>query len=87
MNTSGSSAPAGLARAVNAWYADGFIWVELADGRRVGFPPEKFPRLRAAAPADLSKVRVEARGKALRWEELDEDLSVDGILVGRWWST
>jgi len=74
-------------RAVRAWYADGFIWIELEDGRRVGFPPAKFPRLQNADPADLAGVRIEARGKALRWEKLDEDLSVEGILAGRWWTS
>ena len=74
-----------IAHATKAWYADGFVRIELEDGRRVGFPPDKFPRLRTASPADLAKVRVEANGKALRWEGSDEDLTVEGILAGRWW--
>ncbi len=59
------------------------VWVELADGRHVGVPAAKFPRLRNARAEALAKVRVEARGKALRWEELDEDLTVEGIVAGR----
>jgi len=49
----------------------------------LGFPEEKFPRLRSASDELLAQVRIEARGKALRWEELDEDISVAGILAGR----
>lgn len=60
------------------------VWVELEDGREIGFPADKFRRLRDASDELLAKVRVEARGRALRWEELDEDLSIEGILAGRW---
>jgi len=79
-----STADTQTARAVRAWVAGGKVWVELDDGREVGFPPDRFERLRGATDELLAKVRIEARGRALRWEELDEDLSVAGILAGRW---
>ena len=72
------------ARAVRAWVAAGKVWVELEDGREVGFPPDRLLRLRDVSDELLAKVRIEARGRALRWEELDEDLSIEGILAGRW---
>ena len=50
----------------------------------MGFPADKFRLLRNATEESLAKVRIEARGKALRWEELDEDLTVGDILAGRW---
>lgn len=85
MSTSGSNpAATQTARAVRAWVEGGKVWVELDDGREVGFPAAKYRRLRDADEGQLSKVRIEARGRALRWEELDEDLSIDGILAGRW---
>lgn len=71
------------ARAVSAWVSKRQVWVELADGRQIGFPADKYRRLRDAPDDLLAKVRIEARGTALRWEELDEDLTVDGILAGR----
>jgi hypothetical protein len=80
MSTSGRPATNTDIRATRAWYADGFVWVELDDGRQLGFPPSQFRRLQGATPELLAKVRVEARGRALRWEELDEDLSVDGLV-------
>ncbi len=58
------------------------VWIEWEDGRQVGVPTARFPRLPNATEADLAKVRVEARGKALRWKKLDEDLPVDGIVAG-----
>lgn len=84
MSTSAHQPTKTEARATRAWCDGGFIWVELADGRRVGFPPDRFPRLRGADADALARVKVEARGRALRWEELDEDVSVEGILAGRW---
>jgi len=83
MNTSPSPVASAPARAMRAWCERGMVWIELADGRQVGVPTTKFPRLRNASDRDLAKVRVEARGKALRWEELDEDLLVEGIVAGR----
>lgn len=71
-------------RAVRAWVRDRKVWIELEDGRGVGFPAANYWRLREAGDDALSKVRIEARGRTLRWEELDEDLTVGGILAGRW---
>ena len=70
--------------ATRAWVANRKVWVELEGGREIGFPADKFRRLRDASDELLAKVRIEARGRALRWEELDEDLSIEGILAGRW---
>lgn len=85
MSTSVSpDAPIQTPRAVRAWAAGRKVWIELDDGREIGFPSERFRRLRSASDADLAEVRIEARGLALRWERLDEDLTVDRILAGRW---
>ena len=72
------------ARAIRAWIRESKVWIELDDGREIGFPADKFPRLARADVESLAKVEIQARGTALRWEELDEDLSIDGILAGRW---
>jgi hypothetical protein len=84
MSTSHNIASPTTARAVRAWVESRTIWVQLDDGRTIGFPAEKYRLLKNAKDEDLAKVRIEARGRALRWEELDEDLSIDGILAGRW---
>ncbi|NTW55118.1 MAG: DUF2442 domain-containing protein [Chlorobaculum sp.] len=59
------------------------IFPELADGRIIGFPADRFRILKAASDDELKKVTVEVNGFALRWEELDEDLTVEGIVAGR----
>lgn len=85
MNTSGSNTTlTGTARAVAVRVEQRKVWIELDDGRTIGFPANKFRRLRHADDELLSGVRIEVHGRALRWEELDEDLSIDGILAGRW---
>ena len=59
------------------------ICLELADGRHVSFPAEKYPLL-AGAPQDLlAKATLRLNGLALRWEELDEDIWVDDAVCGR----
>lgn len=85
MSTSGNPGTSTMpARAIRVWVDGRKVWIELDDGREIGFPADKFRRLRDASDTLLAKVRIEARGKALRWEELDEDLTVQGILAGRW---
>ncbi|HMN74001.1 MAG TPA: DUF2442 domain-containing protein [Rhodoblastus sp.] len=62
-------------------FDDDLMWVELSDGRTLGVPLAWFPRLLHATPAQ--RLRFEISKKGLHWEELDEDISVDGLLAGR----
>jgi len=69
--------------AVRAWADGRMVYVELHDGRIVGFPADRFRILAAASDEQLGKVQIELNGYALRWEELDEDITVPGIVAGR----
>jgi hypothetical protein len=69
--------------AVRAWTEGRTVFVELHDGRIVGFPANRFRILASATDDQLAQVRLELDGYALRWEELDEDLTVPGIVAGR----
>jgi hypothetical protein len=69
--------------AVRAWADGRTIYVELHDGRTIGFPADRFRLLASASEAQLASVRIELNGYALRWEELDEDITVPGIVAGR----
>lgn len=69
--------------ALRAWAEGRMIYLELTDGRIVGFPADRFRILKAASEEKLKKVTVEVNGYALRWEELDEDITVDGVVAGR----
>lgn len=69
--------------AIRAWAEGRTVFLELHDGRIFGFPASRFRRLRDASDADLKKVTIEVAGAALRWEQLDEDLTVRGVVTGR----
>lgn len=58
------------------------IYLELTDGRIIGFPASRFRRLRDASDQELAQVRLELQGHALRWEAIDEDVTVPGIVAG-----
>jgi hypothetical protein len=57
------------------------MWVDLSDGRTLGVPLAWFPRLLNAAPNQREQVELSRLG--LHWEELDEDISIPGLLAGR----
>jgi Protein of unknown function (DUF2442) len=57
------------------------MWVDLSDGRNLGVPLAWFPRLLRATPAQRQSVEISRVG--LHWEEIDEDISVAGLLAGR----
>ena len=68
--------------ALRAWIEGRNVFVELHDGRIFGFPAARFRRLRDASDEDLKKVKIELGGAALRWEEIDEDITVRGVVAG-----
>ncbi|MDX5362793.1 MAG: DUF2442 domain-containing protein [Pseudazoarcus pumilus] len=57
------------------------MWVELQDGRVIGVPLAWFPRLLNASAEQRARFELSPGG--LHWEELDEDISVAGLLAGR----
>jgi hypothetical protein len=57
------------------------MWVELTDGRTLGVPLAWFPRLFKASAVQRAKVEISRTG--LHWEELDEDISIAGLIAGR----
>jgi len=57
------------------------IVLELTNGYLFGFPIRAIPALKAATEAQLSQVEVDPSGGALRWADLDVDLSVPGLIL------
>jgi hypothetical protein len=57
------------------------MWVDLTDGRTIGVPLAWFPRLLRATPAERERVELSRVG--LHWEDIDEDISIAGLLAGR----
>jgi hypothetical protein len=62
-------------------FDDDSMWVELSDGRTLGVPLAWFPRLLRAMPQQRLAYDISRNG--LHWEELDEDISIAGLLEGR----
>ena len=68
--------------AIRAWVTGRTVFIELTDGRQIGFPAARFKLLRDASDEQLRRVMLRLNGTALRWEELDEDITVSGITNG-----
>lgn len=70
-------------RASEAFVEAGFVCIRLEDDREIRFPASKNRRLRNAPPEQLANIELICNGTALHWPDLDEDLSVLGIIEGR----
>ena len=69
--------------AIRAWAEKRMIYIELTDGRIIGFPANRFKLIQAEASEEkLQEVTLRLNGYALRWESLDEDITVPGVVAG-----
>ena len=68
--------------AIRVWIEGRMIMLELTDGRIFGFPADRFKLLRNATDVQLREVSLRLNGFALRWETLDEDITVPGVVAG-----
>jgi hypothetical protein len=57
--------------------------VSLEDGRAISVPLRWYPRLANATPAQRARWELAGAGFGIHWPEIDEDLSVEGLLLGR----
>jgi hypothetical protein len=69
-------------RSARIWFDDDNLWLELIDGRQLSVPLAYFPRLLHASPEQRERYEVSGGGTGLHWEEVDEDISVAGLLAG-----
>jgi hypothetical protein len=72
-----------LFKAINVWYENRTICILLSDKMEVRFPIELNPKLKDATPEQLGNIEIICNGTGLHWPELDEDLSLTGIMEGR----
>jgi Protein of unknown function (DUF2442) len=71
-----------LALAKSVAFDDLMMHVTLLDGRVIGVPIIWFPLLRDATPEQRTKYEIGGGGISLHWEEIDEDISVAGLMAG-----
>lgn len=69
--------------AKKAWYENGMICVLLSDNREIRFPIYLNEKFRNTTEKQLSNIEVICGGTGIHWPEIDEDLSVTGIIEGR----
>ena len=78
MNIVSNSEP----RIQNVTVSDEFITATLKDGRVISVPLAWSWRLSDAAPAQRSKYEIIGDGEGVHWEDVDEDISAEGMLSG-----
>lgn len=77
-----SSMPSKDVRAREVAFTQDELTVLLADGRRISVPLAWFPRLLGATPAQRSNYEMLGGGQGIHWPDIDEDLSIAGLLKG-----
>ncbi len=68
--------------AQEVWFDADNLWVLLTDGRQIAVPLAYFPRLLNASQDNLNDFIISGGGIGVHWESLDEDISVEGLLLG-----
>ncbi len=74
-----------LAKSVR--FDEEIMHVLLTDGRQISVPIIWFPLLSQATPEQRDKYEIGGGGTSLHWPELDEDLSIAGLLAGADWQS
>ena len=59
------------------------LTVDLSDGRTMSVPLAWFPRLLHASPEERKNWRLVGKGQGIHWVNIDEDISVEGLLAGK----
>jgi hypothetical protein len=72
-----------LASVQNVTVTEDSLTVDLNDGRTVSVPLAWFPRLLHGTPEERKNWRLIGDGEGIHWQELDEDISVENLIVGK----
>ena len=72
-----------VAKAQDVVVADDTLTVDLADGRTISVPLAWYPRLLHGTPEERNHWRLIGNGEGIHWPDLDEDISIEGIVLGK----
>jgi hypothetical protein len=72
-----------LPRIVDVIITDDTLSADLEDGRTISVPLGWYPRLAYGTQAERSKFQISGGGFGIHWPDLDEDLGVEGLLLGK----
>jgi hypothetical protein len=81
MNTPSSDLQA--VKALDVSVTDDTLTVDLTDGRTLSVPLTWYPRLLHGTPEERQDWHLTGGGVGIHWPDLDEDISTDGLLLGR----
>jgi hypothetical protein len=73
----------GIPNAENVTVTEDTLSVDLSDGRTLSVPLAWFPRLLQSTPEERNNWRLIGKGHGIHWEDMDEDISVEGLIAGR----
>lgn len=73
----------GIPNALRVHVSKDALTVELDDGRTLTAPLGWYPRLSRATPEEREHWRLIGSGTGIHWEDIDEDVSVEGLLLGK----
>jgi len=69
--------------ATNVAVTDDTLTVDLSDGRTISVPLAWYPRLAHGTPEERAIWRLIGRGEGIHWPQLDDDVSVEGLITGK----
>ncbi|MEW6326344.1 MAG: DUF2442 domain-containing protein [Thermodesulfobacteriota bacterium] len=69
--------------AVDVKVTEDTLCVDLTDGRTISVPLGWYPRLEHAKPMERANWRLIGKGQGIHWEDIDEDISIEGLLAGK----
>lgn len=72
-----------LARITQVTVTDDMLSVDLEDGRTISVPIGWYPRLSYGTPEERLNFNISGAGYGIHWPDLDEDIGIEGLLVGR----
>jgi hypothetical protein len=72
-----------LPRIVNVTVTDDTLMVDLEDGRTISVPVSWYPRLAYGSPEERANFQISGAGYGIHWPDLDEDIGVEGLLLGK----
>jgi hypothetical protein len=68
---------------INVTVTDDTLSVDMEDGRTVSVPIGWYPRLAHGTPEQRAKFEISGAGFGLHWPDLDEDIGIEGLLLGK----
>ncbi|HEY4594365.1 MAG TPA: DUF2442 domain-containing protein [Thermoanaerobaculia bacterium] len=78
-----SSLEIGTVKALDIAVTEDALTVDLADGRTISAPLAWYPRLLHGTPSERTNWRLIGAGEGIHWPDLDEDISVENLVLGR----